>query len=649
MIVNTEGRSFEFLRNLEWLESNGVGGFASGTASGAHSRRYHGLLIAALRPPVQRMALLSKLDATILTDHGRFELGANQYPGAVHPRGFSRLTAFERGLCVSFRYTAPGAELNLQILCPSGENTTLLRYEYAGDYPSIRLQLEPFYAIRDFHALTRANADLRTDYQFKEGVLSTRCYATAPELHLCVPDSSFVFDPRWHYNFEYAIEQERGMDYQEDLFRHGYFALTLERGKAMVIAASLAAPRGRDLDQLWAAEMSRRRRLAARGPGGAIGGVLRLAGDQFIVARSRGRSVIAGYHWFADWGRDTMISLPGLTFFNGRHAEARSILREFAGHIDQGMLPNRFPDHGEAAEYNTVDAALWYILAIHGLVSATQDYDFAREMLPSMEGIVRDYIAGTRYGIRVDPADGLLRSGEPGLQLTWMDAKIGDYVVTPRTGKAVEINALWFNALHMVAALLQGVQQAAAAQPYLELATQISGSFTDRFWNEGERCLYDCIADDGTGDGAVRPNQIYAISLPYALLSGEKAEAVLRTVERDLLTPRGLRSLSPRDSRYRGVYQGSMYDRDSVYHQGTVWAFLLGAFVDALVAVRGEAGRLQAQTIIQQFLAHLDEAGVGALSEIFDGDAPHRPRGCIAQAWSVAEVYRVIVQHKLTL
>jgi predicted glycogen debranching enzyme len=371
--------------------------------------------------------------------------------------------------------------------------------------------------------------------------------------------------------------------------------------------------------------------------------LLATAADQFIVTRGPGKTVIAGYPWFADWGRDTMIALPGLALVTGRTEIAKSILREFANNVDQGMLPNRFPDAGEAPEYNTVDATLWYFEAVRSLLYHTNDYEFVRENLYNvLKDVIEWHVKGTRYRIHVDH-DGLLFCGEPGVQLTWMDAKVGDWVVTPRHGKPVEIQALWYNALRVMEHLAEKFSEPIPNQQYGALADKARASFNEMFWNEQAGCLYDVV--NGEKDASIRPNQLIAISLANTMLSKERAASVLRMIERELLTPRGLRTLSPRDPAYIGRYEGGPSSRDGAYHQGTVWPWLMGPYITAYARTLGsKAGREFAAMWLENFAEHLQEVCLGQVSEIFDGDAPHQPRGCVAQAWSVAELLRAVVE-----
>jgi len=426
----------------------------------------------------------------------------------------------------------------------------------------------------------------------------------------------------------------------------------LARDSSAAMVASTVQHNVTQASELKDVEIRRRARLVRTSPvEDPFAILLTTAADQFIVARGDQKSVIAGYPWFGDWGRDTMISLPGLTLVTGRYDDARNILRAFARSIDRGMLPNRFPDSGEAPEYNTVDATLWMFHAVHEFLRYTRDYDFVRsELYHPLADIIVWHERGTRYGIHLD-SDGLLHAGEPGVQLTWMDARVGDWVVTPRQGKPVEIQALWYNALRVIAQLASVFGDPEAAARYSALADRARERFLQVFWNDASGCLYDVINDHGSPDAAIRPNQIFAISLPYPLLSSVHALRVIDVIEWELLTPYGLRTLSPRDPNYQGHFTGDAHSRDSAYHQGTVWPWLLGPFLTAYVKVHGgtepetqQVARGRADHFLDPLRAHLLEGGLGQISEVFDGDSPHRPGGCFAQAWSVAEVLRTYVE-----
>ncbi len=561
-----------------------------------------------------------------------FDLGCNQFPGAVHPRGYEFLDTFRRDVFPQFDYSFAGVRLRKTIAAIDGENTTVILYEILEATGEITVELRPFIAARDYHALSQANNFIRRNAIFDEGVFAYQAYDGLPVLYLSVPQSTFQPSPDWYYRFEYPIEQERGLDAHEDLFTPGTLTRSAHAGSRFAVIASSEHPAGGDGIELIERERQRRETVMAGvlidGP---LGRPLALAADQFIVRRGAGKTIIAGYPWFTDWGRDAMIALPGLCLATGRFDDARKILQQFASVVSEGMLPNRFPDAGEEPEYNTADATLWFFVAVEKYVAAAGDREFARSLLPILRDIIRWHERGTRHNIHVD-ADGLLTAGTAGDQLTWMDAKIGDWVATPRNGKAVEINALWYNALCVAA----GFDREFAAG-----AARVRDRFLQLFWNEQYGCLYD-VVDGDRRDPSIRPNQIFAISLPHPLLDSPHAERVLDVVERKLLTPFGLRTLADDDPRFVPRVVGSPRERDAAYHQGTVWPWLLGPYITALVRMRGQRGVAEGRRLIAGLEGHLAEAGVGSISEIFDGAPPHAPRGCIAQAWSVGEVLRVL-------
>jgi len=650
-------QNFDAAIRREWLETNGLGGWASSTITGAHTRRYHGLLVAATKPPVGRMVLLSKLDEAVALNverfdklnAQRFELSCNRYPGAIHPRGFEHLVSFEKDLFPVFEYEAGGIKLRKTIAAINGENTTLLLFEVLQASSNFSFELRPFIAYRDYHRMTHENGALRREAQFNNGVFRAQPYDGAPELYMMIPGASFEAHPDWYRNFEYSIEQYRGLEAREDLFTHGVFKVNLKAGDKLGVIISTGNPAGRDAFKLFNMEKRRREKvLDCLSNKDEFSKTLTLAADQFVVKRGEDlRTLIAGYHWFSDWGRDTMISLPGICLVTGRYDDAKKILRAFAQSASQGMLPNRFPDAGAQPEYNTVDATLWFFVAIYKYLQATGDEKFVRDELMA---ILRDVIAwhdrGTRYRIHVD-TDGLLYAGEPGVQLTWMDAKVGDWVVTPRQGKAVEINALWFNALMIFADLSKRFGNTADMQQFAQRAEQVKMKFNEVFWNEAGGYLYDYVDGDHR-DVLLRPNQIFALSLPFPLLEGDKAKKVLKIIEEKLYTPVGLRSLAAHEPGYRAHYGGDQWSRDSAYHQGTVWSWLLGPMITAIVRVDGEAGMKRAKQLLENITPHFSDAGIGTISEIFDAEPPHAPRGCMAQAWGVAEVLRAYIEDVLT-
>ena len=631
----------------EWLETNGLGGYASSTIVGLNTRRYHGLLMAATNPPVGRMLLLSKLEETLIVNGERFDLSANQYSGAVHPQGYQYLKEFRLNPFPIFVYEIAGVTLEKSVFMVQGENTTVVQYKRLKKSRTVKechLEVHPLVAFRDYHSTGHENSILSNHIESVPGLATIKPYADLPQLHFTHNAEELVPTGYWYRNFEFAAERARGLDFSEDLFNH--FSLKFDLGKtpSATVIASIEQRDVSDADKLRKAEVNRRKKLLLGTKSNELIQALTLAADQFIVARGDQKTIIAGYHWFADWGRDTMIALPGLALTTGRYEVAKSILLEFAQYVDQGMLPNRFPDAGEAPEYNTVDATLWYFEAVRALLAHTEDYDFVRTHLYDvLKDIIDWHEKGTRYQIRVD-SDGLLFAGEPGVQLTWMDAKVGDWVVTPRIGKPVEIQALWYNALRVMESLAAKFGDRSNQERFTVLAERAKASFNAQFWNEAAGCLYDVVNGD-LHDSSIRPNQIFAVSLAHSMLDDERAQKVVAVVERDLRTPVGLRSLAANDPNYIGIYQGDMRSRDAAYHQGTVWPWPMGAFITAYLKVNGKSrlARKQAGKWMDGFLPHLEKACLGQISEIFDGDAPHIARGCVAQAWSVAELLRVAV------
>jgi predicted glycogen debranching enzyme len=635
----------------EWLETNGLGGYASSTIIGLNTRRYHGLLVAATQGPVGRFVLLSKLEETLFIDQQAFDLSTNRYPGVVHPRGFDYLKRFRLDPFPVFTYEVEGIEIEKTVFMINGENSTVVQYELrtnknAAGYDNLRLEIRPLIAFRDYHSTTHENSALNADVRDDPGGAAVCPYQGLPTLYLAHDAYELEKTGCWYRNFNYDAERERGLDFAEDLFNPFVLRFDLGSERHASVVASTEEHDVARTGEYRQAEIMRRRKVVTSSPlEDNFVQTLAAAADQYIVSRSDQKTVMAGYHWFGDWGRDTMIALPGLTLPTGKHEVARSILRTFAKHVDQGLLPNRFPDAGETPEYNTVDATLWFFEAARAYVNYTGDWEFVHnELYPIFVDIIAWHVRGTRYGIKVD-LSGLLSSGEPGVQLTWMDAKVGDWVVTPRRGKPVEIQALWYNALCIMEGFARQFGDDAGQKRYRNMATVASWSFNRLFWNERDGCLYD-VVNGGSQDPSTRPNQIFAVSLPHSMLSAERARAVVDKVQEQLLTPVGLRTLAASDPQYRGRYTGGPAERDGAYHQGTVWPWLLGAFITAYVKVNGgdTKARRQAGEWLAPLQAHLAEAGLGHISEIFEGDPPHRPCGCVAQAWSVAEVLRAYVE-----
>jgi predicted glycogen debranching enzyme len=631
----------------EWLEADGLGGFASGTTSGIRTRRYHALLQVATTPPTGRMALVNGLDAWIahVTPDGHPSapefLSRQRYaPGLVAPAEGAALESFVAEPWPTWTWRlADGSRVEHELFIPAGQPVVALRWRAIGARGPVPLAVRPLLSGRDSHALHHENAAFRfVGHQRHERVTWTP-YDGVPGVEV-LTNGSYAPDPQWYRNFQYDEERARGLDFIEDLAAPGVLRWDLGNGDAVLIltAAGALAP-----DAGAAATFTRLRR-AEQARRGRFPTALHRAADAYLVRRGAGKTVIAGYPWFTDWGRDTFIALRGLCLATGRLGDARSILMEWAGLVSEGMLPNRFVDQGDAPEYNTVDASLWYIVAVHDWLQALEregrkpaPRDRAR-LGDAVRAILDGHVRGTRYRIQAMD-DGLLAAGEPGVQLSWMDAKVGDWVVTPRIGKPVEIQALWLNALAAAEAF---------TSEYRALRQRGMAAFADRFWNDVEGCLFDVVDADhvaGRTDGSVRPNQILAVGgLPFPLVTGERARRIVETVERRLWTPLGLRTLAPGSEGYRPHYGGDMRSRDGAYHQGTVWPWLLGPFVDAWVRVRGATPEVVAEArsrFLAPILSHLARAGIGHVSEIADAEPPHTPRGCPFQAWSLGEVLRL--------
>ncbi len=637
----------------EWLCANGIGGFASGTVAGTLTRRYHGLLVAALAPPLGRTLLVAKVDDSVEYGGVSRPLFANRWgDGGVDPHGYRDIERFRlEGTTPVWTYALADALLEKRIWMEHGQNTTYLQYRLLRAGGPVGLELKTLVNYRDYHSTTRGDG-----WQMKvepvPGGLRVVAFDGARPFVLLAPGAAVEPAHDWYHGFHLTLEQERGLDSHEDHLHAGTFRATLVPGETLTLVLSTEAVPSPDGEAAW--ERRRRRdddllsRWTKAQPAASDAPnwtrQLVLAADQFIVRRPLsddpdGMSVIAGYHWFGDWGRDTMISLPGLAISTGRSEVAGRILTTFARFVDRGMLPNRFPDAGEAPEYNTVDATLWYFEAIRAYHEATGDDALLKQLFPVLEGIVRWHREGTRYGIGEDAADGLLRSGEPGVQLTWMDAKVGDWVVTPRTGKAVEVNALWYNALRGMAAFARRLGH--SADRWEKHADRVRAGF-ERFWNEAAGCCYDVLDGPDGNDATLRPNQIFAVSLPESPLSPERQRKVVDACARHLLTSFGLRSLAPGHPHYRGHYAGGTWERDGAYHQGTVWGWLLGPF--ALAHFRVYKDVAAAQSFLLPMAHQLGDYGVGSIAEIFDGDPPFTPCGCIAQAWSVSETLRAWIE-----
>jgi len=631
----------------EFLLTNGLGGYASGTILGCNTRRYHGLLVAAAHPPLDRWVVLSHLDELLVLPDGEHYLNTTEYRDGFYPDGFRRLTDFSLDPLPVWRWRIANVEITKRLCMPYGTDCVLVHYTAAGEVHGARLVLSPFVAMRSFHRMPRRNEDL--DVEQSDGTL--RVGVSVPGRGDMILSARFSCgqveaQPLWYDNVYHRRETERGLEDVQDLLRAGTATVDLERNSQVTLIATLGS--GHDaspFDEAVRAEHRRREHLLAIArPYDQREQALVAAADQFVVQRPHGDkhlvTILAGYPWFADWGRDTMVALPGLCLATGRAELARDVLRLWAGLVSQGMLPNRFEDDNRRLSYNAVDSALWFVQACHATDRAAPDDAFLAEVLwPAVRQILEAYHDGTRFGIRADD-DGLLLAGEHDSQLTWMDAKRGGTVFTPRHGKAVEVNALWISALCLAAEWAErlGLDPPRAVTRRGEACE----AFEPTFWNSQGGYLYDCVTD-GRPDAAVRPNQLLAASVPHAPVTGERGRAVVDVCRRKLLTPVGLRTLAPDDPSYRGTCAGGWLDRDAAYHQGTVWPWLLGPYIDALMATAEipSAARSEARDIVNAVLGTLDDGALGTIGEVFDGDAPHTSRGCIAQAWSVAEILRV--------
>lgn len=639
----------------EWLVTNGLGGFASGTIAGTTTRRYHGLLFAALRPPGMRTLLVAGVDETARYLLTEYPLATNRWlSGTVSPSGYLQIESFHlEATKPVWRYALADALLEKRIWMKQGENTTYVQYTLVRASAPVFLQSKVLITYRDFHAAAHAN-NCGMQIAAVENGLRIAAFAEATPFYLRSDSAKFEARDEWYRDYFLPAERARGLDDHEDRLHAADFSFELALGQSFTVVFSTEANASLDGDQArmdqanhewklfqaWQSKHAASCSLPAEDEPSWFWQLV-LAADQFLVKRasdrnSEGRTILAGYPWFADWGRDAMIALPGLTLALGRPQIARKILLSFAKYVDGGMLPNHIPDDGSEPQYNSVDSALWYFQAVREYFADTNDLNTLSALYPVLAEMVEAHVRGTRYQIHVDPADGLLFAGEPGVQLTWMDAKVGDTVITPRIGKPVEVNALWINALHSMIPFSQALVR--PADTYVKLAEKATKNFK-KFWNAPRNCCFDVIsAPDGPSDPSLRPNQIFAVSLPVSPLEKRQQRGVVDTIARQLLTSYGLRTLAPSDPGYRGQFTGGPAQRDSAYHQGTVWPWLLGPFALAHFRVYGD--RAQAQSFLEPLGQTIYSAGLGTIGEVYGGDPPFPPGGCIAQAWSVAETIR---------
>jgi predicted glycogen debranching enzyme len=658
-------RDPQVLLDREWLVTNGLGGYASGSVSGACTRRYHGLLIAALPAPLGRYVMLNHLAEEVkLEDRKVLRLDSEELPGNEFQQFTGALGEFrlELGLPV-WHYEVSSIQLEKRILLPHLQNTVHVIYRLISAPTSVRLRIRPSFHFRPHEA--PVNGPLHQAYALSahDGRIEI-CHEPAPPLRVTLKAArkSLVLNGRFR-QIHYRVEESRGYECEGSLWSPGYFRVDLNPGEEAALVASTESwdtINAVEPHAAFEAERLRKERLLAVAHPQAqegFGAELVLAADQFIIrpttrvadaarAHAAGddvRTVIAGYHWFTDWGRDTMISLEGLTLLTGREAEAGFLLRTFGRYVRDGLLPNLFPEGEREPQYHTADATLWYFHALARYLAFTHDRETLHLLLPTLHDIVGHHVRGTRFGIHVDPNDGLLSQGAQGYQLTWMDAKVGEWVVTPRRGKAVEINALWYNALRLLEGWSRDEGDHAAAQRLAEQAQQAWRSFNERFWYPEGGYLLDVVDGENGNDPAMRPNQILAVSLDHPILDSARWKPVLDRVTDQLLTPMGLRTLAPGSPDYKACYDGDLRARDAAYHQGTVWAWLIGPYVDAWLRVHPDDAH-RGRSTLAAFEHHLNEACLGSISEIFDAEQPYRPRGCVAQAWSVAEVLRAWIK-----
>ncbi len=606
---------------LEWLQTNGTGGFAMGTVSGANTRRYHGLLVASLHPPADRYVLVSKIDEEAAAGGREYALATNQYPGAVHPAGYRLLAEFRLAPFPVWTYDLEGLRIEKRVLLLPGEQSVVVEYSASR---SCRLVARPLLACRDYHSLTRAGGPWNTAVTEQGPHVHVRPYPELPPVTFISSGAAFQAGGDWYYRFEYLEELERGLDFREDLYCPGAFVFDLGPDRPAWLVAGVAPP------ARWT--------FPPECEDPAFEGCLHRAADQFLVRRGCDQpAIVAGYPWFTDWGRDTMISLPGLLLSRGRLAEARRILEGFLEHLYQGLIPNCFPDWNGRPEYNTADAALWMFQAVWAYEQAGGDASF---FYPAAREIAERHLRGTLHGIGVDPADGLLAAGGETTNLTWMDARVDGRPVTPRHGKPVEVNALWYNALRMLEAWTR--RRGERATVWTRAARQVKASFA-AFWNPARDCLYDVLGPSGP-DASLRPNQIFAVSLAFSPLARPQQQGVVRAVGEHLLTPFGLRTLAPGEPGYQGRYAGGPAERDRAYHQGTVWPWLLGPYIAAYLRAFGRSRKNLAhcRSLVAAFEPELERGCLGTIGELYEGDPPHRPCGAPAQAWSVAAMLEAL-------
>lgn len=633
----------------EWLITNGIGGFASSTVPCINSRRYHGVLVASMRPPVERLVLVSRLEESLIIDGQEIALSTCLHKDEIkNPAGYLHLERFEREPLPTWFFQIKDVLLIKTMSMVYGQNTSIVTYKILNNGRNVSLRVRPHFLFRDFHGNMFENDGLEKQIQIQERQFRLQPFFNAPELFSRWDRGRFIADPAWHKDVFLQVEEDRGLPAYEDDFSCGYLEIMPFSGSASMIFSDQSIKSFNPIDLRKREEQRLEAIASSLHSDDPFLRRLLMAADQFIVDRKStgGKTILAGYPWFSDWGRDSLISLPGLTLVTGRIDDARSILKTFASSIHHGLIPNCFADKGSDATYNSVDASLWFFFAAYKYIEYTDDYDFVRDHLyDSMLQIIEAFQSGTHFDIKMDAADFLVSAGNKDIQLTWMDAKVDDWVVTPRNGKAVEVNALWYNALRILAIFQEKFE--GHSRDITSLAKKVKLSFSKEFWNEDKQCLYDLITPDGEYDDSLRPNQIFATYLPFCPLDSAMQKLVVDKVFSKLYTSFGLKSLASDDERYEGFYGGDRIKRDGAYHQGTVWGYLIGPLISSYLKVNNFSmeAQLRASNMIEPLKNHLlRDACIGNISEIFDGNMPHTPRGCYAQAWSVAELLRVYVE-----
>ncbi len=668
--VPTVDKPVENLLAKEWLLTNGRGGYASSTIVGCNTRAYHGLLVGSLNPPVKRVMALASCLEMIISKGNVFNLSTFEFSDKFAPAGFCFQKNFRKDVGVHFDYELEKLKLTKSVYLLRDTDTVALVYEFQNVQAPVEFVIRPFVGLRDFHTLQKSYAPLSSS-RLDNGLIVHHNTSNSCQLLLSCPSAKYVKDSQWWFNFIYRIDKERGQNFTEDLWTPGFFKCRIDSPKKIVLWANLHLPMAgfkpenlinTDIETILQCLHKHQNNIRHKGNNSKSGFRLSFgncqvknrklhetfcrAADEFIVKRQAQEScrttILAGYPWFADWGRDAFVSLPGLLLSTDRFEEAYSVLTIFAAAADDGMIPSRFDDTSSTACFNSVDASLWFINAAFQYLQASGNSKaFTKELLPTINWIMDSYRKGTRFDIHAD-TDGLISAGNEQTQLTWMDAKYNGIAFTPRCGKAVEVNALWYNCLCLLVQFYAD-RNTKEAKQYESLAYQVRKSFCELFWNEKKAYLNDCILPDGSTDNSLRPNQIFAVSLEYSPLSPEQQKSIVNAVQSQLLTPYGLRTLDPSSGNYKAKYNGPQRQRDEAYHQGTVWAYLIGPFVESYLKINqfNKESRKQASEFIQPLLRHLNEDGcLGSISEIFDANHPHEPKGCFAQAWSVAELIR---------